>query len=240
MRRAGAKTVEWTGGGDPTKYPLIKMFIRKAHELGYEQGFITNGIELSSKVGSYIEYLKWIRISLNSLDYVEDIEMPVNYKGTLGFSYVMNDMTDNKIIAKVMKYTKMYRPKYVRIVPNCQTSPEELDSTNKRLSKVVASWGAPFFYQMKTFHRPERCWWGYFKPFILHDGYVYRCSSVVLNDSAERSFHRKFRWMTMEDFIGIDYKKAVPYDCKHCSNCVFSNQNELIDSLLNDEMENFV
>jgi MoaA/NifB/PqqE/SkfB family radical SAM enzyme len=240
MRRSGAKTVEWTGGGDPTQYSLIKGVISYSHDVGLKQGFITNGIDLVRKIGSYMEYLDWIRISLNSLDYVSDVEIPIDYKGVLGFSYVVNEKTTNRTWSRLKEYAQKYNPKYVRIVPNCQITETELKYTNIRLSRMVDNYGPPFFYQKKEFSQPERCWWGYFKPFILHDGYVYRCSSVVLNNTANRSFHKKFRWMTMEDFINAGKRKAIPFNCEDCTNCVFRQQNDLVETVINPEMECFV
>jgi len=240
LQTRGAKSVEWTGGGDPTQYKHIETVIHHAHLIGLKQGFITNGIDLVKNVGNHIQYLDWIRISLNSLDYVSDINIPTDYKGTLGFSYVMNQKTDPLIIDHIKEYVKKYKPKYVRIVPNCQIPSEELNETNLRLSKMVSSWGLPFFYQTKTFSQPKRCWWGYFKPFLLHDGYVYPCSSVVLNSSANRSFHKKFRLMSMQKFLLAVDQKAVPFNSQKCTNCVFGEQNSLIESTINPEMESFL
>lgn len=233
-------TVEWTGGGDPTQYEHIKDVILFSHKLNLKQGFITNGIALVDKINDYIKYLDWVRISLNSLDYVDDVLIPVNYKGTLGFSYVINQKTTLETINKVKEYAARYKPKYVRIVPNCQISAEELIEKNKELSEEVNKWGHPFFYQEKVFASPKRCWWGYFKPFLLHDGYIYPCSSVVLNDTADRSFHEKFRWMGMQEFINAGNKPAIPYDCKYCTSCVFGEQNNLVEAIINPEMECFV
>lgn len=234
-------TVEWTGGGDPTQYSHIKDAIYYAKEKGLKQGFITNGIDLFKALEHYVYVLDWIRISLNCLDYVKDIDLPFsNYKGTLGFSYVINEKTTPETIIKIKEYVKKYKPKYARIVPNCQTSEENLIERNRRFSEVVNSWGGPFFYQEKIFSQPKRCWWGYFKPFFLHDGYIYPCSSVVLNDSADRSFHKKFRWMTQKSFIEAIKKPAVPFDCRDCTHCVFGEQNNLIEAVIHSEMEDFI
>jgi len=240
MRNRGAKTVEWTGGGDPTQYEYIRNAIAFAHNLEFQQGFITNGIDLVKNVGIHIQYLDWVRISLNSLDYIGNIDIPIDYKGTLGFSYVMNEKTNSTILARVQEFVRKHKPKYVRIVPNCQISSEELRYTNVRLSRAVANWGPPYFYQAKSFSQPERCWWGYFKPFLLHDGFVYPCSSVVLNDTAEKSFHTKYRWMSAEEYTRASELEAIPFDCKDCTNCVFGEQNSLVESLMNPEMERFV
>ena len=237
----GAKTVEWTGGGDPTQFPFIRNILAYAsHKHGLQQGFITNGIDLVKKVGSSVCHLDWIRISLNSLEYVDDIDIPSYYEGVLGFSYVMNQKTNYKIIARINQYIEKYKPKYVRIVPDCQIPAAELEEMNKSYARLVKDWGPPYFYQAKKFSVPSRCWWGYFKPFLLHNGYVYPCSSVVLNDTAERSFHDKFKWMTMQEFAVASESEAIPFVCKHCSCCVFGEQNKLIEAVINPEMENFI
>jgi len=117
---------------------------------------------------------------------------------------------------------------------------KELKEINEHNSKVVRTWGFPYFYQAKTFTHPKRCWWGYFKPFLLHDGFIYPCSSVVLNDSADRSFHEKFRWMKMNDFAESCKHPTIPFDCKDCTNCVFGEQNGLLEGVLRTEMEDFI
>ena len=68
----------------------INVFMALADNLGLEQGMITNGILLKKKISpKNLKRLKWLRISMNSLDYVESVSVP-NIPGTLGFSYVMN------------------------------------------------------------------------------------------------------------------------------------------------------
>jgi hypothetical protein len=63
---------------------------------------------------------------------------------------------------------------------------------------------------------------------------------VVLQDTAERSFHHKFRWKTLREFIHVGDYEATPFDCKDCSNCVFREQNDLVEAIINPEMEDFV
>jgi len=237
----GAKTVEWTGGGDPTLYPEINEVIDIAYSMGLKQGFITNGVAVAKNLKrTSLKHLHWLRISLNCLDYVDDIEIP-KIKGTLGFSYVMNTETCPNTIKKLIEYGKKHKPAYIRIVPNCLATDEEQLYNNKVLSEMVDDWGHPFFYQAKLFERPERCWWGYFKPFVLHDGWVYRCSSVVLNLDAERKFDEKYRWCTVEELPDMYLSKMIPFDPEPCSHCVFSNQNNLIDGVVNPNgQEDFI
>jgi len=229
----GLKTVEWTGGGDPTLYPDIDKAINWLDVCGLRQGVITNGIAIKESIRQEnLNKLSWLRISMNCLDYVDSIEIP-EITGVLGFSYVMNEKTDENVLDRLKRYTRVYEPSYVRVVPNCQASPEEQEENNRRFSKEISEWGSPFFYQAKNFSSPERCWWGFFKPFVLHDGWAYRCSSVVLNDDAERQFHKKYRWVRAEDLPELYDRSAEPASTE-CSHCVFRPQNDDIDMITAD------
>jgi MoaA/NifB/PqqE/SkfB family radical SAM enzyme len=241
LKARGLKTVEWTGGGDPTLWGRIEDAIRYADDMGLEQGFITNGIALKQKLTKEIlNKLKWVRISMNCLDYVKTIDVP-RFDGTLGFSYVWNDKTNEETLNRLFQITKEIKPEYVRVVPNCQSSYEEQEENNKVLSEEVAKWGQPFFYQRKDFSAPHRCYWAYFKPFILHDGWTYPCSSVVLNTTSEKTFHDKFRWVRMEELASVYDKALSPLVVSECDHCVFRPQNDLIEKLnLPEEMKNFV
>lgn len=242
MKKLGAKTIEWTGGGDPSLYPPINDMIDLANQLGFEQGFITNGLGFKNITQKSLDKLKWIRISMNCLDYVDGIEIPnLSENTTLGFSYVINKKSIVKILTKLKEYTKKYSPAYVRVVPDCQTSLEEQIAHNEVYSEWVEKWGNPFFYQAKVFEKPELCYFGFVKPFLLHDGFVYRCSSVVLNDDAGRSFHSKYRWCKMNELKDQYKEEIVPFIPDSCNSCVFTKQNNLIDEIIHPlEMKNFI
>ncbi len=242
MSSLGAKTVEWTGGGDPTLYKEINASIRFAQDLELQQGMITNGLGFANIEKELLDILSWVRISMNCLDYIDSVMIPdLSEKTILGFSYVMNDNTSNKILVKLQAYVEKYNPKYVRIVPNCQATNEEQEENNDYYSKLIATWGCPYFYQAKVFEKPEFCYWGYLKPFLLHDGNIYRCSSVVLNSDSERKFHETYRWCKMEELYNICRNPIIPYVPERCDKCVFTQQNNLVQEILNpNEMINFL
>jgi len=240
MKDLGAKAVEWTGGGDPTMYENINYFLEFAGLAGFEQGMITNGILLREKIDeANIDRLKWLRISMNCLDYVWAVDVP-EIKGTLGFSYVMNVKTSDSVLKNLHQHVEKYNPKYVRIVTNCLATDEEQRFNNEKYGAMVEKMGPPYFYQPKEFQHSDNCWWCYFKPFLLHDGYVYPCSSVVLNSDANGKFHEKYRWCKMTELSEMYEKKMVSFDVSSCNHCVFKSQNDLVDMILNPEMENFV
>jgi len=241
LKGRGMKTVEWTGGGDPTLWENINEGICYADGLGLEQGFISNGILVNDKLTRQVlDKLKWIRISMNCLDYVDSVDVP-KIRGTVGFSYVWNERTDEDIIQRLTYHTRKYKPRYVRIVPNCQASHEEQERNNLVLGERVGEWGFPYFYQAKNFSAPRHCYWAYFKPFILHDGWVYPCSSVVLNTTSEKTFHDKFRWVKMENLPYVYDERVSPIIVSHCDHCVFKPQNDLIAELsAPNDMINFI
>lgn len=228
----GVRSIEITGGGDPTLYPQINELILWAHKARLRIGFITNGIALDHLYRESLDALTWLRVSLNSLDYVNDIKIP-KIKGTLGFSFVLDikKRFAGPVRERIDKYIKRYNPAFVRIVPNCQNSYKDQVIANKALSKMVSIWGKPYFYQTKEFRKPKECWWCYFKPFVLHDGWVYPCSSVVLNSSSDRKFHEKFRWCSIEELPDKYEAEALPYSSDNCDHCVFFSQNELCSYL---------
>jgi hypothetical protein len=153
----------------------------------------------------------------------------------------MNDKTTNDILINIDEHIKQYKPKYVRIVPNCQASQEQQEENNRHYSELVAQWGEPYFYQAKNFSRPDHCWWGYFKPFINYNGDVFRCSSVVLNSDSDKTFHKRYKWCDVSE-LPDKYKTIVEeYSPEWCDHCVFRPQNDMVDSLFSPtDMKNFI
>jgi len=245
LKNQGLKAIEWTGGGDPTCYPYINELIMFADGLGLEQGMITNGTLLTSWIQDIARNcLLWIRVSMNCLDYVDDIDLS-DIKSVLGFSYVMNRNTTAGVLLRLNEYVQQYDPEYVRIVPDCQCTLEEQEKNNREIPESIKDLGDKYIYQPKVFQKPERCWWGFFKPFLLHDGWIYPCSSVVLNDDSERSFHEKYRWVKAENLIDEKYDQMIhqahPFDPSRCDHCVFTAQNNLVDAKINPGvMRNFI
>jgi MoaA/NifB/PqqE/SkfB family radical SAM enzyme len=233
LKQLGTKGVEITGGGDPTLYGDINELIELCLSLNFDVGMISNGILLKSMISEkLLNKLTWLRISMNCLDYVDSVDIP-KISGILGFSYVWNVKTTNDVLDKLEQHRKEYLPSYIRIVPNCQCTDEEQERNNEILSDFVYNkMGPDYFYQAKQFGKPKTCYWGYFKPFILHDGFVYPCSSIVLNDSADRKFHESFQWCAIEQLVEKCCKPIKSFNTINCNHCVFCKQNEIIADLL--------
>ena len=243
LQKIGLKTVEWTGGGDPTMCAWTGEAIDIFDAWGLEQGMISNGIRIRELVATRsldLDQLKWLRISLNSLDYIENLMIPTKYiDGTLGFSYCWNGSESN--LRRAADFAKQHSGAYLRVVPNCLADQAGLDAQDALLTKLVSDIGFPAFYQAKEYHKPSGCLWGWFKPFIDTDSWVYPCSSVVLNSGADRHFHHKYRLCHMTELPDFYASKAPVIAPDHCDHCVFWKQNENLMGLrFPNGMENFI
>jgi len=231
FKKLGALAVELTGGGDPSVYPFINETIEYAHELGYDVGMISNGVAVKKNIKQEnLDKLTWLRISLNSLDYVESIDVPA-IKGTLGFSYVWNQKTNTDMLDRLSRYAEKYRAEFVRVVPNCLNI-EEQKLYQDEIRPLIAKY-PKLFFQQKQYKVPGRCWFGYLKPFVTPDGNISRCSA---NPLIERKFNSKFVMATINDIPGM-YKEAKSFDTSNCKEgkCFFKEQNDFIASLIDNK-----
>lgn len=231
FRELGALGVELTGGGDPTMYPYINETIEMAFELGYDIGMITNGVMLKRKVKQEnLDRLTWLRISLNSLDYVKDIEIP-QIKGTLGFSYVWNQRTDPNMLERLSNYAEEYGADFVRVVPNCLNI-EEQKLYQDQIKPIIERY-PKLFFQQKEYKVPELCWIGYLKPFITPDGNISRCSA---NPLIERKFNDRFVMGNIRDISSI-YENVNPFETGYCQEgkCFFKEQNDFIKKVKDNQ-----
>lgn len=231
LARLGLKSVEFTGGGEPTMYPHLCNLIELADGLKLQIGLITNGILLTKKVNQhYLDMLDWVRISMNSLDYVADIEIPVfrqmDKPSTLGFSYVVNEQTTANTTSRIFSKMDKYNIRYLRVVPNC-LSIETMEESKEIAAQVGLLKHPRVFWQQKQYNVPTHCLVGYLKPFLNADGYFYHCSANPLID---RKFNKNFRMGRVNQVDAIwdgKYKVFCTDRCKE-GKCFFGEHNELL------------
>lgn len=236
----GLRSVEITGGGEPLLYKHIETLIHYfSKQLCLKVGLITNGTMLNLLDPSVLRSLTWIRVSMNAIDYVQQLDLPQIPNGTtLGFSYVVNADTTYNSFPKLELYVTQFRPSYVRVLNNCLVGAGELVAKNAELALKVERLGHPYFLQAKQKKAPVKCLLGYFKPFLYCDGYIYPCSSTVLNDDAERQFHHKYRLVKADELFEL-YKQPVRslVDTNLCQGCVYTKQNELLSYIAAGHIE---
>ena len=232
LAELGLKTVEFTGGGDPTLYPYLTDLIEWAYAFKLGIGLITNGIALTAKVSQWhLDMLDWVRISMNCLDYVDDIAMPVftyiEKSSVLGLSYVMNSKTTQKTIDKLLRKAGQADVPYIRVVPNC-LSTDTIKESAKQAKELGLLDNSRVFWQEKKHVVPHHCRIGYLKPFLNADGYFYHCSA---NPLIERKFHPKFRMGRIDEIKKIWGEDYPAFDTGNCQEgkCFFKEHNDLLD-----------
>ena len=242
LQPMGLKAVILSGGGEPTLYKPINELIAHLHAVGMEIGLITNGIPLAKKVSpENLARLSWVRISANAFDYVADIQIPRLGSDTiLGFSYIWNARTSDRILAKIVGKINEQRSTnpvtYVRMLPDCNLETAELETMHAKLRKVTQQLGDPFFHQYKTHKTPAECHLGRVHPVLYTDGNIYPCDSLVLNSPPDdKKFHKQFalcRWDEVVRFYSQPIHGSL-IDTRQCPHCVFCRQNELLAVIIN-------
>jgi hypothetical protein len=172
--------------------------------------------------------LDWIRISANVYDYLGKISIP-EFDGALGFSYVWTEgISTVKTLQEIKEIAIKNHVEYIRLVKDCLS-----DQDDEQLTLIAEVVGPPMFYQKKEFRTPSKCYWGYLKPFLYCDEYIYPCSSMVLNSDADKQFHESYRlchWSEIEQIWEDPVRSLV--DIRKCDRCVFTQQNDTLEYCL--------
>lgn len=259
FHRLGIKTVEFSGGGDPSAYKTLPEIVAFCKLLGLKIGMITNGIVLNKLPRETLESFTWIRISMVTLDYRESINIPQPWPETttLGMSYVVGQIDytgkgrnytkdDYEGLLKVRDYAKEHNAAYVRVVPECLTgSLDKMAEIHKKWIPIVEELGPPLFFQTHKWQKQaHQCWMDMIKPWAHSDGFIYPCNSVSLNTEAHRDFDPKWRlchWTEIEQYYENRGSKSLPFVNKLCDQCSFTENNKIISELIEPTpMEDFV
>ena len=255
----GIKTVEFSGGGDPTAYKSLPQIVEFCKSLGLKIGMITNGVALDRLPRETLESFAWIRISMVTLDYHETIKIPQPWpeNTVLGMSYVVGQIdytgtprkftkSDDQGLRKVADYARRYNAAYVRVVPECLTGSEmKMAEIHKSWIPVVEEIGPPLFFQSHKWQKQaKQCWMDMIKPWAHSDGYIYPCNSVSLNTEARRDFDPKWRlchWTEVEKYYEDRGSESLPFVKELCDQCSFTQNNQMIADLIEPmQHEDFV
>ncbi len=241
LKPLGLKSVVLSGGGDPTLYGKINELIKYLYNSRLQIGMITNGIMLKKLYKDTITRLSWIRISVNTLDYMNKITIPQLHPTTvLGFSYIWNKMTCSGTIELILEHIKEQSKtpnpiQYVRMACDCNLPSDELAAANLALAETVARLGPLFFHQHKNHQSPKQCHLGKLHPVFYTDGNIYPCDSLVLNSPADdKRFHQDYAMCRWTD-IGKLYSGPMEgslVDTSRCPCCVYTRQNEILTKIL--------
>lgn len=243
----GLKAVILTGGGEPTTYPHINELIKWLSEKNLKIALITNGTQ-THLIDDWTKF-SWIRVSLNQIpNWKERISLPIEKipeSTIIGTSYVDTGKLESSI--EDLKYmVEKLNAKYLRILPNCLLSQENLIEEHFRIDKVFENAGVSdkFFHQYKYHETPTAhvCHQSYFRPYLseVDGGTVYPCDSVVLNDQVEK-FDSKFKLCKANEILEYFNRNiSAKFDpTKDCTGCVFSSNIKMLDNFVTNGENRF-
>lgn len=243
----GLKAVILSGGGDPTLYPDINKLLTYLYDQDLQVGMITNGLQLSEKINNdLLSKLTWMRISLNTLDYVRDFQMPdfTDSSCTVGFSYIWNPLSKERfeiVKEKVERIGKQQSIAYIRLLPDCNLREEELENGHAFLNNLTRRLGPPYFHQYKTHKTPKECHLGRVHPVLYTDQMIYPCDSLVLNSPEDnKKFHEEYAICHASDissFLKETFSSSILDTGRLCPYCVFYKQNKKLIEIIYGEKE---
>ena len=245
----GIKTIEFSGGGEPTLYPDFRHIVSSCYSRGLKIGLITNGLKLKD-YQEILPFFDWIRISMVALDYQEKLDLPDKFPDnvTIGMSYVVGQKeyqgkrtyweSDYGQLMKIRQYVEKYNAKFVRIVPECFSNETEMNELHDQYKNVEL----PFMFQPKRLLQAKCCYMDSIKPWANSDGYIYPCNSISLLSDAQRYFHPKYRlchWTEIQDYFRCRGNKSL--NVATCDRCAFTKNNGILEDLLTPvEHEDFL
>lgn len=146
------------------------------------------------------------------------------------FEERMAELTD-----KIGVYVKIYKPKYVRLLPNClepSLIPERCEQLQKMANMIDPS---VVFVQQKPPKAPHACYLGYIHPVLNSDGYVLPCDSCCLNESAGHKLGEPWRichWSEIASLYEKPVRSLIKDPSAMCPGCVFTHSNEILEGVV--------
>jgi len=257
-KNLGLKSVEITGGGDPTMYPHLEELIFYIREAGLGLGMITNGLRLNRIAEDALKSLDWMRISLAGIEFSKDEQYmqldASRFPEMTGSSIVVSQgnipsqqvfreglielgllpdyvtiMRDQLTRASIV--VKHLGLKYMRVVPDCY-NPSMVSWAKTELPEILAEFPSTTFSQSKDTDTPSRCYQKYMKPFINADGYVYQCSTLSLFHGY---FHPDWRVAHWTEISKIYEQPLKSFDTSKCPFCFYRDQQTIISDILDSD-----
>lgn len=243
----GVNAFEFTGGGDPLLWEHMNIASKYLYVRGKHCGLITNGLALNELM--FPEYFDWVRVSLNTLDYIfKDYEIKaftdkvrsLKEKTEVSFCYIWNEFSDRNI-EKIIAFSNEMNI-VCRIAPDCIQPLHKIEEDIKHIRSKLEF----FSNNKKTFlsdfnidlvRKNNHCRIHMIKPCFYLDGWVYACPSAELAVENDRQVQEKARICHYTDIAEYYISgRANRYYELNCSYCKYVKQQEFLEDLL---METF-
>lgn len=230
----GVGAFEFTGGGDPLLWPHLDEAIRHLKYKRRNIGLITNGLVHRSS----LVLLDWIRISLNTLDYVDlDITKFLDDRIPITFCYIWNSYSDDNI-SKIVEYANGHRI-VCRVAPDCIQPLDKIEADISHIKVRLSEFKDNRYvflsdFNINTVRKDNKCRIHMIKPCFYLDGWVYACPSAELAMENDKQVQESTRICKHDDILRFYSKNASKSYDFPCSYCKYVQQQEFLEILLTE------
>jgi len=244
----GLKSLELTGGGEPTLYPEMGALMEWLKETGWPVGMNTNALSIHN-VPTW-DAFRWVRVSLNILnvesdadDFLRNVRFIQDTGTRVTACYIVSKDYTDESIERVLRFADTERIP-TRLAPDCiQKKPD----IAKLIQRLEDSFGNDLceseFVFLSSFNvyledrQDDRCYLHLLKPFLYTDGWIYDCPSSELSYENNRTMKPKFR-VCKWDQIHDHYKWPPKPRHQTCHYCKYAEQNRILRAVLERTQDN--
>jgi len=240
-KEIGIKSIEYTGGGEPTMYPKLQAAIDLASAYGFAQGINTNAIDIGGGI-SWSSFT-WVRVSLNIIENasmenrIREHALSLSYATDVTACLVVPWSMSPEVVMRAVRFADDLGIR-TRLVPDCIQESEGIVRLIEKIKRMVPKSEYAFVSDFNvSIEHPRRCMMHTWKPFAYADGWIYRCPSSELAPENGRTMNEHFRVCRINDMREYYKRPLVTFDAP-CSYCKYTMQNEMLTDLLTETMHN--
>lgn len=169
----GAKSVSWTGGGDPSLHPDIATFLGTADSLGIEQGMFTNALA-NPKYDPAL--LSWVRVTMTDKPYRVEYIRQLRAAKTLGFAFNYSGANDDAYLWETLRVAEEVQADYVQVRPMLRHKGETVDIKPPGICHPLLHITGYKFEEARKPHGYKACEGYHLSCFVWEDGNVDTCA----------------------------------------------------------------
>jgi sulfatase maturation enzyme AslB (radical SAM superfamily) len=244
FKNLGTRSLEFTGGGEPTLYPQINEAIDYAYGLGYKFGLCTNGKTLR-RVKDWGKF-EWVRLGLyfNEQEYKMDLDYLRSFDLDVGGTYIYSNVDDEdknieniNMIIDFAESNEIPTRLTVDAVQEKSLIKRDFQFLKDHLRKGLKYCFLSDF-NVQTERKNNHCYMHMIKPFVFPDGFVYACPCTGLTAENNSNVGKLAKICSIEEAEEYYKKMKVGYRVHKCSFCKYAQQNELIEDILTETEHN--
>jgi hypothetical protein len=242
LSNIGVKALEFTGGGDPMLWPYLNEAADYTYALGMKMGMITNGLGIANLTDW--NKFDWVRVSLNTLDYKDDLDVSLVKDSTaeLSFCYIWNELSDKKI-GKIIEFANRHKIA-CRLAPDCIKPLKEIEAQISYIRLKLSTYPDNEYvllsdFNIDLFRENNDCRIHMIKPCLYLDGWLYACPSAELALENNKQISHKTRVCKYDDierfYTSSEATEKREYDCSYCK---YVKQQAILEALLMETKHN--